>query len=465
MAKKVNDEQRQAILRMLSEGHDRDTIAAQVGVTPGQVSAIGAHVTMGTYNRSDAAESKAIQGDGNEQDTDNLLAFLRQMENAPISLSRDFKPVLLGEDAESKDDVYWSPDPASGAANPHVLILGESGFGKTYTLCCLLAELTRQGVPSIVFDYAQGFSFQSAPKAFLEMVQIVEINAAQEGVKINPLQPFPFDLHGPLSVAQRVADTFKRVYPSIGIQQHALLRQAVIDVMADHGIVVDHPDSWELRLPAFGDLQRKLEQYASDPTNPNKRLAATVASHISTMFVFNTFRSEGHQLEWSHMLGGSAGVHVVQLKGLEASLEKAVTDFLLWNFIGFIDSLGPGSLRCFIVLDEAHKLSFDPGSPTEKLLREGRKFGVGAMLASQQPEDFSPVAFANTATKVVFQIGDERNVVSRQLHRKIKNSHSFAAIHEIVTKLPRGWSYTITDNVGRVTRIASLEDRGKRWHT
>jgi hypothetical protein len=46
MPKKVTTEQRQAILQMLAKGEDRDTTAAAVGVTPGQVSAIAAHVKM-----------------------------------------------------------------------------------------------------------------------------------------------------------------------------------------------------------------------------------------------------------------------------------------------------------------------------------------------------------------------------------------------------------------------------------
>ncbi len=50
MPSKVTPDQRDAILRMLSQGHDRDTIAETVGVTPGQVSAIAAHVKMGTYS-------------------------------------------------------------------------------------------------------------------------------------------------------------------------------------------------------------------------------------------------------------------------------------------------------------------------------------------------------------------------------------------------------------------------------
>ena len=49
MGKRITREQREAVLNMLAEGQDRETIAAMVGVTPGQVSAISAHVTMGTY--------------------------------------------------------------------------------------------------------------------------------------------------------------------------------------------------------------------------------------------------------------------------------------------------------------------------------------------------------------------------------------------------------------------------------
>lgn len=217
-------------------------------------------------------------------------------------------------------------------------------------------------------------------------------------------------------------------------------------------------------MPAFDTLRQKLAAYAADRNNPQRRLAQSVASHISTLFVFNTFRlGGGHKLAWQDILKSRSRSFVIQLNGLELSLEKAVTEFLLWSFIGFVEALGPGPLRCFLVLDEAHKLSFDRGSPVEKLLREGRKFGVGVILASQQPEDFSPVAFANTATKIVFQIGDERSVVSRQLHRKLRNAHSFAHLYELITKLPRGYAYVVTENIGRVVRIQSFEERVPQW--
>jgi DNA phosphorothioation-dependent restriction protein DptH len=233
--------------------------------------------------------------------------------------------------------------------------------------------------------------------------------------------------------------------------------------MTEAGIRQGAPETWSADLPVFGSIQRKLADYAGQQQNPQARFAASAGSHVSTLFVFNTFRPSGQKLSWTDMLAARNRVVVIQLYGLEHSLERAVTEFLLWNLIGFIEAMGPGALRCFVVLDEAHKLSFDRGSPVEKLLREGRKFGLGLILASQQPEDFSPVAFSNTATKIIFQVGDERSTISRQLHRKIRNAHSFGEIYQLITKLPRGCAYVVTENVGRVVRITSLPERAGRW--
>jgi hypothetical protein len=65
---------------------------------------------------------------------------------------------------------------------------------------------------------------------------------------------------------------------------------------------------------------------------------------------------------------------------------------------------------------------------------------------------------------MVFQVGDDKSVVSRRLARKVVNSHSFPEIAELITRLPRGWAYVISENVGRVVRIHSFEERMARWH-
>jgi hypothetical protein len=209
MPKKVTPEQRRAVLHLLAQGQDRDTIAAAVGVTPGQVSAIAAHVKMGTYALPPPEGPKKDVAPAAPERATNLLRQLQQLE-APRGDSSRVGPILLGADAESGEDVYWNPDPDSGSTNPHVLILGESGTGKTYAIACLTAELAQQGVVSVVFDYGQGFSPRTLPHEFVAATRPLELHAGRDGLDMNPLQIFPSDLHGPLNVAQRVGDTFRR---------------------------------------------------------------------------------------------------------------------------------------------------------------------------------------------------------------------------------------------------------------
>ena len=60
-------------------------------------------------------------------------------------------------------------------------------------------------------------------------------------------------------------------------------------------------------------------------------------------------------------------------------------------------------------------------------------------------------------------VGDDKSAVSRQLARKVVNSYSFAETAELITRLPRGWAYFISENVGRVVRIHAFEARMARW--
>jgi DNA phosphorothioation-dependent restriction protein DptH len=448
MKQKITNEQRRLINQLLDSGEDRHAIAKQVSVTPGQVSAMAAHRTL-------RKRSPHVESQGNPTDT------------KPFTISPEASPahagsIPLGTDIDTGRPVIWDPYASS---NPHVLILGESGSGKTYTASRLVLELARAHLPSIVFDYGQGFSLQHAPPAFRDDIRTIELQLSRDGIAINPLQIFPVDTHGPATVAQRVADTFVRVYPRLGVQQHALLRRAVLELLAEAGIAADDPRTWSQAPPPFRDLEEKINEYASVGDAGTRRAAASAGPHVSTLFFFNTFRKTGHALGWSDLVARHNEVWVLQLGGLEASVERAVTEFLLWSLIRYFEVLGPGPLRCFVVLDEAHKLAFGSGSPVEKILREGRKFGLAAILASQQPEDFSSVAFANTATKIVFQIADQAGHVSRQLHRKIKNGHSHDYIARALGTLPRGSAYVVMANAGRVTRMLSFEERQAQTNT
>jgi hypothetical protein len=109
MPKKVTAEQRQAVLRLLAQGQDRDTISVAVGVTPGQVSAIAAHVKMGTYTLPEPDEQLQKAAPLAVERTTNLLRQLQQLEGAK-GRDAQINPILLDVDVESGEEVMVNSD-------------------------------------------------------------------------------------------------------------------------------------------------------------------------------------------------------------------------------------------------------------------------------------------------------------------------------------------------------------------
>ncbi|GAC1525849.1 MAG: hypothetical protein NVS2B16_34250 [Chloroflexota bacterium] len=58
-------------------------------------------------------------------------------------------------------------------------------------------------------------------------------------------------------------------------------------------------------------------------------------------------------------------------------------------------------IQLAIVLDEAHRLAKDMTLP--KIMKEGRKFGIAVMLASQGLGDFHHDVVGNAGTKIAFR--------------------------------------------------------------
>ena len=49
---------------------------------------------------------------------------------------------------------------------PDLMIMGESGSGKTYSAQCLIAELAQKNIPSVIFDYGQSFELETVEQVF-----------------------------------------------------------------------------------------------------------------------------------------------------------------------------------------------------------------------------------------------------------------------------------------------------------
>src|ERR1700722_2438494 len=371
--------------------------------------------------------------------------------------------VFVGDDKEYDDSLYWRPQDSTVVPNPHLMIIGESGSGKTYALQCLMAELSQRDMPSIVFDYGQGFEIQSLDETFRKYTNPQEYLLGEEGISLNPLQIFANDIHGPKSVATRVSDIFDAVY-QLGAIQRKVLIEAILRVFERSGITAEVKSSWAKPAPSVTNLQEVLEELASDKEYPNAKNAVGIAARLTTFFMLSSFRVGGSGWSWETLINDSEHrVHILQFRGLEGKTQRVLVEVLLWHLFFYLKSHGQGQLRLYCILDEAHHLSFREGGPIDLLLREARKFGIGIIFASQQPEDFSPAAFSNSASKLVFQTTDTNMKVARFLAAKCTNYDSPERIHELIAVLPRGEAFFITQNRGHEVRIADLRKRSTLW--
>lgn len=482
MTLKITQVVAREVVRLHESQTDPSDIAQQLNLKKAQVTAIIAHSHF--QNAKDQSVFPGNQGGGSrdfndreiEDDTDRstiVQEYLSAPEPVPVfeegrdrseaeDEERD-EGIFVGNDTEYEGSLYWNPQDTDAVNNPHMMIVGESGSGKTYATLCLTAELAHRGMPTIIFDYAQGFELEQLEEVYRKYVTVQEFRIGEEGISLNPLQIFPKDIKGPLSVATRVSDVFDAVY-HLGHIQTKVLIESILATFGKAAILPSDQASWKKEPPNFAHLQQTLDEFASDRTYASAKNAMTLSARLMPFFMLSSFGSTGREWSWESLFADPEyKVHVLQFRGLEGKTQNVTLEILLWHLFFYLKSHGKSKLRIYIVLDEAHHLSFREGGPIDLLLREARKFGLGVIFASQQPEDFSQVAFDNTASKLVFQTNDQTLKVSRFISAKCSNYDSPESIRDVISSLKQGNALFVTQNRGYHVRIADLGTRATLW--
>lgn len=284
--------------------------------------------------------------------------------------------ILLGKTVSGNRNVYWEFGHKE-LANRHMLIFGTSGMGKTYAIQCLLCELGRCGQNSLIIDYTNGFLPGQMEEEVEEVLNPEQHFIVKSPLPINPFRVQSVDYGGGVvvpekvsTVAKRIAAIFQTVY-GLGEQQFAVLYAAI-----SQGIT-EYADDMNLF-----HLVESLESYIEDATK-NKSAVQTSLSKIRPFVDDNPFGA-GETLDWKSIFeDANRRCHIFQLAGLDFHSWRLVTEFVLWDFYGFLKTYGRKNLPKVVVLDEVQNLDHNDGSPLSKYLREGRKFGISLIMATQ----------------------------------------------------------------------------------
>lgn len=280
--------------------------------------------------------------------------------------------ILIGTDHAGKE-YFWEYGHES-LQNRHLLIFGASGSGKTYAIQCLLAELAKHHQNSLIVDYTDGFLPEHLEEIFIAQAAQETHLVVTDPLPINPFQFQAQTIAGkviketPFKVASRIASVFTSVYNSIGEQQNAELINTI-----EAGLEAD--ENYDLDA-LLNDLNEKGD-------------AARALANKITPFIKTKPFTRGESGSWKAFFHQHEGkVHILQLATVARDIQQLITEFTLWDLYDFASSKGNKNLPLPIVLDEVQNLDHRKDSPLEKLLREGRKFGISLILATQTLSNF-----------------------------------------------------------------------------
>ena len=351
------------------------------------------------FNEPLRKESFPLEVEKNTSDT-----FIITEKNNNTSL-KDVR-ILIGTAENSNRKIYWeygNPE----LANRHLLITGKSGQGKTYFLQCLIIELSKHGIPTIVIDYTEGFLPNQLEPEFVGFLgdKLKQIIVYSRKMPINPFSRNVRDIGGielPESnndIAERVKSVFSAVYKSLGIQQQNAIYEAVLKGLEQHG------DQMNLAI-----LKKFLEEDGSN-------YAKTALSQIRPLIDRNPFDSE-KTIDWKNVIESDGKVYIIQLTGFPRDVQLIIAEFILWDLWNYSIRNGNKNKPIPVVLDEAQNLDHTEKSPSARILQEGRKFGWSAWYSTQflkaqlTPDELARVQMASQ--KVYFSPPEQEipNIVS-----------------------------------------------------
>lgn len=278
------------------------------------------------------------------------------------------------------DKIFWEPQKEP---NPHLLLSGSSGSGKTETLKVLCYELKRQNVPLLIFDFHNDF------------IDFADTLIHEKNVRIHPLQILPGEK--PSDIVYKISSIFTHTFNSITDVQEGTIREAIRLFYHESGIKNLHePMSGTKELLPFNRFPEFLSMASMD-----QRTLSSLKVKLDILFDYELFDAHKDSLNFDTLLTNTT---VFQLKNAPSDdVKRIVTELMINKLIQYSYNLEQSkSIRLFCLIDEAHRMVY-PGSPIDTLLREARKYGIGVILASQRATDFNENILANAGSIITFK--------------------------------------------------------------
>ncbi len=294
---------------------------------------------------------------------------------------------------------YWS---YKRLTNPHIAIVGVTGAGKSYLVKSFLTRASLAWCTNaLIIDWAG---------EYIDWVR-------QAGGKIIELGPEHslniMDLGGtsPLNRIRQLMRALDLLSESSAKEEEKrVIEQALEEAYARKGFALHVVAQSSLEPPTLKDAQGILLENAAKE-GPSREIAAN-ASRIIGRFTREgaDFLARPSTLELAALTG--SGLVDIVLKKLPDEEFRVLSALSILQHLKermrAEDWSPEKGLKLFVVLDEAWKIAQDGRSDAIMIVREGRKYQFGLIVASQNPTDINEAIFSNVGTTFILNLKFEK---------------------------------------------------------
>lgn len=319
--------------------------------------------------------------------------------------TKDIKcPAIPLGDARGGQVITWSP---SITSNPHLMIAGLPGMGKTTCLINICRELVAGNVMPIVFSYHDDIDEKLASE-FPDL-------SCSDGRSLG-FNPMRVTHDGPLShveSAGQLRDIFSAIFPDLGDLQLEQLRGAIKASYQELGWGNGSTDG--LQPPLF----RRFVELLRLTERPDTR-TQTLLARLSELDDFEFFRGE----QGARSLLDTTRPQILRVHASKSdAVQRAYASFALYSIYQDMFRRGrPDRITHAVIFDEAHRAAKLKLIPT--MAKECRKYGLSMIVASQEAKDFDSSLYSAIANYLILRVTDQdartlaRNVAPSEIERR-----------------------------------------------
>jgi len=386
----------------------------------------GSIVSLERTNESTPAQSQETEGESGPMAGSPEVINSEMPDHAPS--------ICLGTNLLTGADVKWTP---TIKGNPHLLVAGLPGMGKTSCLLNLCRQMPEVGILPIVFSYHP--DIDEKLQQIVGSVRFIDFN----GLGFNPLQVIDRNSRmAYLDVAGAVRDIFVAMFPELGDVQGERIRKAIKDSFIECGWDDEGTELTQLHEPRFS---RFVEVLQCDP-KPDRGLK-TLLSRLEELSDYGFFKSESTQESlWESKHPVVVRIHSTQ----NANLQKAFASLVFYGLYKDMFRRGiQDQITHALIFDEAHRAARLQLIPT--MAKECRKYGISLVLASQEARDFNISLFSAIANYLVLRLNE---VDAKALARNVATSDQERALIDKIKQMDRFRAFYCCEGVRRPVQVA-----------